>query len=143
VAAPWCFHVKHSSADRLDILELLALADDAATRRDVGAYVACFTDDAVLDGGMGERQGRAALEVAVGPIWQAEGDASVHLTTNAVIEPGSSTDDRAIAHSVLVILAHEPVVVHSISNITHHLVKGPSGWLVARRTVQPLLGTSG
>ena len=67
----------------------------------------------------------------------------MHLTTNAVIEPDSSTADRAVAHSVLVILAHEPAVVHSISNITHHLVKGPSGWLVARRTVQPLVGISG
>jgi hypothetical protein len=135
--------VTHSPADRLDILELLALADDAATRRDTAAYVACFTEDAVLSGGMGEHRGRVALEGAVGPIWQAEGDTSVHLTTNAVIDPDSSGDDQAVARSVLVILTHEPAVVHSVSNITHHLVKGPSGWLVARRTVQPLLGTSG
>jgi ketosteroid isomerase-like protein len=134
--------VKHSPVDRLDILELLALADDAATRRDVTAYVACFTDDVVLDGGMGEHRGKAAMEGAVGRIWQAEGDASVHLTTNAVIEPDSSTDDRAVAHSVLIILASDPAVIHSVSNITHHLVKGPSGWLVVRRTVQPLLGTT-
>jgi hypothetical protein len=135
--------VKHSPADRLDILELLALADDAATRRDVAAYVACFTDDAILDGGMGEHRGKAAMEGAVGPIWQAEGDTSVHLTINAVVESDPRTHDRAVAHSVLVILAQDPVIVHSVSNITHHLVKGPSGWLVARRTVQPLLGTSG
>jgi ketosteroid isomerase-like protein len=133
----------YSAADRLDILALLALADNAATRRDVAAYVACFTDDAVLDGGMGEHRGRAAMEAAVGPIWQAEGDTSVHLTTNAVIEADSSSDDRAAARSVLVILAHDPAIVHSVSNITHDLVKGPTGWLVARRTVQPLLGTSG
>jgi len=135
--------VKHSPADRLDILELLALADAAATRRDVAAYVACFTDDAVLDGEMGEHRGRAAMEGAVGPIWLAEGDASVHLTTNAVIEADSISDDRAVARSVLVILAHNPVMVHSVSNITHHLVKEPSGWLVARRTVQPLLKPAG
>jgi ketosteroid isomerase-like protein len=135
--------VKHSPVDRLDALELLALADDAATRRDVAAYVACFTDDAVLDGGMGEHRGKAAMEGAVGPIWQAEGDATVHLTTNAVIDSDPSSDDRAVAHSVLIILAHhDPAIVHSVSNITHHLVKGPNGWLVARRTVQPLLGTS-
>jgi ketosteroid isomerase-like protein len=133
----------YSPADRLDILALLALADNAATRRDVAAYVACFTDDAVLDGGMGEHRGRAAMEGDVGPIWQAEGDTSVHLTTNAVIEAHSSSDDRAVARSVLVTLANDPAIVHSVSNITHHLVKGPTGWLVARRTVQPLLGTSG
>jgi ketosteroid isomerase-like protein len=135
--------VKHSPADRLDILELLAMADDAATRRDVAAYVSCFTEGAVLDGEMGEHRGRAAMEAAVGPIWRAEGDTSVHLTTNAVIEPDAGADDRAVAHSVLVILASDPVTVHSISNITHHLVKGPGGWLVARRTVLPLLATSG
>jgi ketosteroid isomerase-like protein len=135
--------VKHSPVDRLDILELLALADDAATRRDVAAYVACFTDDAVLDGGMGEHRGKAAMEGAVGPIWQAEGDRSVHLTTNAVIESDLSSEDRAVAHSVMIILAPDPVIVHSVSNITHHLVKNPNGWLVARRTVQSLLGTSG
>jgi ketosteroid isomerase-like protein len=135
--------VRHSPVDRLDILELLALADDAATRRDAAAYIACFTEDAVLDGGMGVHRGKATMEGVVGPIWQAEGHASVHLTTNAVIEADSSTDDGAVAHSVLIILAQDPAVVHSISNITHHLVKEPSGWLVARRTVQPLLGTSG
>jgi ketosteroid isomerase-like protein len=134
--------MKHSAADRLDILELLALADNAATRRDVGAYMACFTDDAVLDGGMGEHRGKAAMEGAVGPIWRAEGDTSVHLTTNAVVEPDSEAENRAVARSVLVILANDPVTVHSISNITHHLVKESTGWRVARRTVQPLLGTS-
>jgi ketosteroid isomerase-like protein len=132
----------YSAADRLDILGLLASADDAATRRDVAAYVACFTDDVVLDGGKGEHRGRAALEEAVGPIWQAEGDASVHLTTNAVIEPDSSVDDQAVAHSMLVILASDPVTVRSVSSITHHLVKESTGWRVGRRTVEPLLGTA-
>jgi|HubBroStandDraft_1064217.scaffolds.fasta_scaffold814684_2 ketosteroid isomerase-like protein len=134
--------MRHSAADRLDILELLALADNAATRRDVSAYLACFTDDAVLDGGMGEHRGRAAMEGAVGPIWQAEGPTSIHLTANAVVEPDTSADNRAVAHSVLVILANDPLTVHSTSNITHHLVKEPTGWRVARRTVQPLLGAS-
>jgi ketosteroid isomerase-like protein len=134
--------MRHSAADRLDILDLLASADNAATRRDVASYLACFTDDAVLDGGMGEHRGKAALEGAVGPIWQAEGDTSVHLTTNAVVEPDSVAGDRAVARSVLVILANDPVTLHSISDITHHLVKESTGWRVARRSVQALLGTS-
>jgi hypothetical protein len=50
--------------------------------------------------------------------------------------------DMAVAHSVLVILASDPVTVRSVSNITHHLVKEPAGWRVGRRTVQPLLGTT-
>jgi len=137
-----CFDVSHSAADRLDILALIALADDAATRRDAAAYVACFTDDAVLDGGMGEHRGKAAMGAGVGPIWQAEGDSSVHLTTNAVVEPDSSADNRAVAHSVLVIVAYDPVTIRSISNITHQLAKQSKGWRVSRRTVQPLLGTT-
>lgn len=121
------------------------MADDAATRRDAAAYIACFTEDGVLDAGMGEHRGkrRAAMERTVGSICRAEGDTSDHLTTNAFIEPDSSTDGRAVAHFLPVTLVHNPLIVHSVSNITHHLVKGPSGWLVARRTVQPLLGTSG
>jgi ketosteroid isomerase-like protein len=132
----------HSASDRLDILELLASTDNAATQRDVAAYLACFTDDAVLDGGMGEHRGKAAMEAAVGPIWQAEGDTSVHLTANSIVEPDSGTDDRAVAHSMLVILGNDPVTVLSISNITHQLVKESTGWRVGRRTVQPLLGPS-
>ena len=132
----------HSATDRLDILEILALADSAATRRDIDAYVACFTNDAVLDGGMGEHRGKEALMASVGPIWEAEGSASVHLTTNAVVESRSIADDRAVAHSVLVILGDHPVTVQSISSVTHHLVKASGGWRVTRRTVQPLLRTS-
>ncbi len=125
-----------SVTDRVDILELLAVADNAATRRDVAGYIACFTDDAVLDGGKGEHRGTAAMENAVGPIWLAEGVASVHLTTNAVIEPDVGADDLAVARSVLVILAGDPAVVQSVSSITHHVVKQSTGWRVARRTVQ-------
>jgi hypothetical protein len=131
-----------SAADRLDILDLLASADNAATRRDVTSYVACFTDDAVLDGSMGEHRGKSGHG----------GGCRADLADRRRHErpphherrrrTGLRRDDRAVAHSVLVILANAPVTVHSISNITHHLVKESAGWRVARRTVQPLLGTS-
>ena len=39
--------------DRLDILEVVSRADDAATRRDADAYVTLFTEDAILDGQKG------------------------------------------------------------------------------------------
>ena len=39
-----------SAADQLAILEVMTRADEAASRRDADAYVALFTQDAVLDG---------------------------------------------------------------------------------------------
>ena len=69
-----------TASDRLDILELLARADSAATRRDVEGYVGLFTDDAVLDGEKGEQRGKDASRLTVGRVWQAEGTDTVHLT---------------------------------------------------------------
>ena len=39
-----------SVEDRLEIMEVVARADWAATRRDADTYVGLFTEDAVLDG---------------------------------------------------------------------------------------------
>ena len=39
-----------SAADQLAILAVITRADEAASRRDADAYVALFTEDAVLDG---------------------------------------------------------------------------------------------
>ena len=87
-----------SAADRLAILDVITRADDAASRRDADAYVELFTEDAVLDGTQGRHAGRDALRAAVGPVWAAEGPATLHLTLNPVIEPGLS-GDQATARS--------------------------------------------
>ncbi len=44
--------------DRLGILQVVAQADSAATRRDAEGYVALFGDDAVLDGAEGRAPGQ-------------------------------------------------------------------------------------
>jgi ketosteroid isomerase-like protein len=62
-----------STADRLEILDVIVRADWAVTRRDADAYVELFTEDAVLDGSHGHHAGREALRASVGPIWAAEG----------------------------------------------------------------------
>jgi ketosteroid isomerase-like protein len=125
------------ASDRLDILEVLARADNAATRRDEDAYVALFTDDAVLDGAMGEHPGKAALRRSVGPIWQSEGSTSAHLTLNAVVEAVDGQPDQAVASSILLIVTGgSPASVRSMSAIVQHLVKGETGWLIARRSVR-------
>jgi hypothetical protein len=129
-----------SAADRLDILQVLARADSAATRRDAEGYVALFTDDAVLDGDKGEHRGKDRLRRSVGPIWASEGPASVHLTLNAVVDPVEGRPDRAAATSVLLILTGTaPTSVHSVSDIVQHLVKVGPGWQIERRSVH-LLG---
>jgi SnoaL-like domain len=81
-----------SAADRLDILELITRADDAATRRDADSYAALFTPDAVLDGTQGTHPA-ARLRDAVGSMWAAEGPATLHLALNPVIAPGRSADE--------------------------------------------------
>ena len=92
-----------SAADQLAILDVITRADEAASRRDPDAYVALFTEDAVLDGTQGRHVGRKALRSGVGPIWAAEGPVTLHLTLNPVVEPGPS-GDQATVRSVLLII---------------------------------------
>ena len=125
-----------SADDRLEILELLARADNAATHRDTPAYVALFAEDGVLDGEKGEHRGRQALADAVGPIWVSEGDSSVHLTLNALIDPIPRRPGQATATSTLIILnPGPPPVLRSVSTIVQEVVKTGPTWRIARRTV--------
>ena len=78
-----------STADRLEILDVVGRADAAATRRDAEAYAELFTEDAVLDGSQG-RHPAATLRESVGSIWAAEGATTLHLTLNPVIDPATS-----------------------------------------------------
>jgi hypothetical protein len=125
-----------TSGDRLDILELLARADSAATRRDADTYVGFFTDGAVLDGAKGQQSGKDALRQAVGHVWQAEGTESVHLTLNAVIDPVKDTPDRAVATSKLVILRGPNFVIDSVWTVVQHVARTNGQWLIERRTVE-------
>ena len=127
-----------SAADRLEILDVLARADWAATRRDAEAYVTLFTDDAVLDGEKGEHRGKDLLQRSVGPIWASEGEATVHLTLNAVLDPVEGREDRVVATSLLVIVADQvPRSCPSVSAIVQQLVKVGVGWRIERRSVGP------
>jgi hypothetical protein len=125
-----------STGDRLDILELLARADSAATRRDAHTYVALFAEDGILDGEKGEHRGRRALADAVGPVWASEGASSVHLTLNAVIDQLPSEPQGATATSTLMIVdPGPPVAIRSMSTIVQEVVKIADRWYIARRTV--------
>jgi ketosteroid isomerase-like protein len=124
-----------SDRDRLAILDLITRADDAASRRDADSYVALFTEDAVLDGTEGRHVGRDALRAAVGPVWDAEGPVTLHLTLNPVIDPGPD-DGRAIARSVLLIVnTGTPPVLSNTAMITQELRRSGDSWRISRRTV--------
>ena len=120
-----------STADRLEILDVIARADWAATRRDADAYVQLFTEDAVLDGDQGHHAGREALRASVGPIWAAEGKATLHLTVNPVVDDDGP---EPIARSVLLII-DPPVTIRTTAIITQTLRHSAGSWRIARRTV--------
>jgi|SRR5580658_3223220 ketosteroid isomerase-like protein len=125
-----------SAEDRLEILELLARADDAASARDADAYVALFTEDGVLDGEKGEHRGRDALRLAVNVVWASEGPASAHLTLNAIIGPTDGQPNRATATSTLIIVdPGQPPKLLSLSRVVQHVEKTGPRWQIARRSV--------
>ena len=126
-----------SVADRLAILEVITRADDAASSRDADGYVALSTEDAVLDGTQGRHAGRQALRAAVGPVWAAEGPATLHLTLNPVVEPGPF-DDQAVVRSVLLIIdPAAPPALRAAAAITQELRRAGGTWRITRRTVAP------
>jgi uncharacterized protein (TIGR02246 family) len=129
-----------SAAGRLAILDVITRADEAASRRDADAYVALFTPDAVLDGTQGRHAGREALRAAVGPVWAAEGPATLHLTLNPVIEEGPS-DDQATVRSVLLIIdPAAPAAIRAAAMITQELHRAKGSWLITRRSVAAAAG---
>jgi uncharacterized protein (TIGR02246 family) len=126
-----------SVADRLEILDVITRADQAASDRDAEAYVQLFTADAVLDGAQGRHAGREALQAAVGPVWAAEGSATLHLTLNPVIEDLAGDQGRRVTvRSVLLIIAPgPPATIHTAAPITQILVRRNGSWKIDRRTV--------
>jgi uncharacterized protein (TIGR02246 family) len=125
-----------SDSDRLAILDVITRADDAASRRDADGYVALFTKDAVLDGTQGRHAGRDALRAAVGPVWAAEGPATLHLTLNPVLQPGPD-DGQAVARSVLLIIDPTGPAIRSAALIRQELRRTGKSWRISRRTVGP------
>jgi ketosteroid isomerase-like protein len=128
--------VSLSASDRLDILDLIGRADAYATSRDADAYARLFTDDAVLDGTQGQHPA-AELRSAVGPIWAAEGPATLHLTLNPVIDPGPGPDQAIVSSILLIIDPAPPITIHAAATITQHVRRSGDTWRITRRTVGP------
>jgi hypothetical protein len=126
-----------STADQLEILDIVHRADEAASDRHADGYIALFTPDAILDGAQGSYSGREALRAAVGKVWAAEGPSTLHLTLNPVIEPGEQ-DGEAVVRSVLLIVSPAaPAVIQATALIRQELRRDGSSWRITRRTVTP------
>lgn len=123
-----------AAEDMLAILDLVARADDAATRRDVEGYVALFTPDGVLDGAQGDYAGRAALRAATQDVWAREASTSRHLTANPVVVQGE-TGDTAVVTSTLVILAGAAPELVAVADIRQEIMRTSEGWLITHRHV--------
>jgi len=128
-----------SVTDRFEITELVTRADALATRRNAEGYAELFTEDAVLDGAQGFHQGSRRLRDDVGPIWSSEGEVSVHLTLNVVVNEVPGRDDSAIVNSVLVILAGDgATTLRNVALIEQTIVRVSGFWKISRRTVHPV-----
>jgi len=119
--------------DSLAILQLIARADACATARDPDAYVALFTEDAVMDGAMGTVHGQAALRDAVARVWAGEPTGTLHLTLNAVIDTSGS---QPSVDSVMLMVASgaAPTIVGS-AKVQQVVTRRPEGWRISRRTI--------
>jgi hypothetical protein len=124
-------------SDRLDILDVLTRADNAASRRDRDAYVELFTDDVILDGDQGVHVGKETLREAVGSIWDREGTASLHLTLNPTLEILDSPSEEVIAHSVLLIVQPGATIqIRTVAFIIQRLRRIGGLWRIGHRTVK-------
>jgi uncharacterized protein (TIGR02246 family) len=124
-----------SPADRLDILDVITRADEAASHRDADGYAELFSEDAVLDGTQGRHAGREALRAGVGPIWAAEDPGTLHLTLNPVVESGPSGDQATVRSVLLIIDPAAPPAIRAAAAITQELRRTEGSWRITRRTV--------
>jgi hypothetical protein len=129
-----------TAEDRLDILELVTLADNYATVRDADAYVSLFTEAATMTGAMGEATGRDALRRAVGSVWAAEPAGTLHLTLNATIE--DSHEETSVTSVMLMATADQPPQVIGRANVRQVVRRTAEGWRIASRAIQTTGGTA-
>ena len=127
-----------SPADRLDILDLLTRADAAASARDAAAYLALFTNDAVLDGDQGNYHGREALRrgLAAGVGRRASGNPSPDAEPGHRRGPGLAGCGRGPVGPADHRPGDAPGAGRAAAHITQYLRRGADGWRITRRSVE-------
>jgi hypothetical protein len=127
-----------SAEDSLEILQLVARVDACATLRDADGYAALFTDDATMDGDMGQA-GAQDLGETVSRVWAAEPPGTLHLTLNAVIE--ESGPQPTVTSTLLLLAPASSSPLFGSASVRQTVRRTPVGWRVAARTIskQPSL----
>jgi uncharacterized protein (TIGR02246 family) len=123
-----------SAVDSLEIMQLVARADNFASARDANGYAELFTEDGMMTGVMGHAQGRPALRDAIADVWAAEPPRTLHLTLNVTIEE-SGPDPTVTSVMLMVTRDAKPDVLRSA--LVHQVVRRTAqGWRIASRDIQ-------
>jgi uncharacterized protein (TIGR02246 family) len=120
-------------ADRLEILQLVARADNCASARDAEGYAALFTKDAVMDGDMGRAEGRAQLAETVARVWAREPAGTLHLTLNAVVD--ESAKETVVSSTMMMIASGSPGSVIGSARVVQTVRRTDEGWRIAERRI--------
>ena len=117
-----------SSADKLEIQELIARYNHAVDSGDTAAYAATFTEDGSFQGGRDPVQGRENLAEMAG---RAGGNR--HWTANHIID--GDGDAATLRCYVMVTRTGEGTQIGSTGLYTDELKKVNGAWLFAKRRV--------
>lgn len=121
------------AADTLEILQLVARADDCASARDADGYAALFTEDAVMDGDMGRAEGRAQLAETVARVWAREPAETLHLTLNAVVEELAT--EIIVTSTMMMLASGSPGSVIGSARVVQTVRRTEEGWRIAERRI--------
>jgi uncharacterized protein (TIGR02246 family) len=119
--------------DVLEILQLVARADDRASARDADGYAALFAEDAVMDGDMGRAEGRTELAAAVARVWAAEPAGTMHLTLNAVLDDSGA--EPAVDSVMLKVGTGSSQGIVGSARVRQTVRHTPGGWRISVRTI--------
>ncbi len=122
------------ASDSLEMLQLVARADACATARDAEGYAALFTEDAVMEGDMGNVSGRDALAAAVARVWEGEAPGTLHLTLNAVIE--ESDPEPTVASTLVLLTPLSPASLAGTAQVRQRVRRTSSGWRISSRKIK-------
>ena len=123
-----------TAAESLEIMQLVARADNCATARDADGYAELFTEDGMMTGVMGRAHGRAALRDAVAAVWAAEPPRTLHLTLNVTIDE-SGAAPTVTSVMLMVTRDAKPDVLGSA--LVRQIVRRTAeGWRIAARDIQ-------
>jgi uncharacterized protein (TIGR02246 family) len=122
------------ASDSVEILQLVARADACATARDAEGYAALFTEDAVMEGDMGNVSGRSALAAAVARVWDGEAPGTLHLTLNALID--ESGPEPSVASTLLLITPLSASPVAGTAEVHQSLRRTSTGWRISSRNIK-------